>query len=53
VAGDRTTTVLKEGDRLEVPGTNRLGDSIDASPVRVGKKLVLRSVKWPYCIESE
>jgi outer membrane protein assembly factor BamB len=48
-----TTLVLKQGDRLEVLATNRLEDPIDASPVAVGKQLLLRGEKYLYCIEAK
>src|SRR5262249_30039419 len=47
-----TALVLKEGDTLEGLGTNRLSDEIDASPVVVGKQLLLRGHKHLYCIET-
>ncbi len=49
---DGTTLVLKQGDKLEVLATNRLGDPIDASPAAVGKQLFLRGEKYLYCIEA-
>jgi outer membrane protein assembly factor BamB len=52
VARDGTTLVLKQGDKLEVLATNKLGDPIDASPVLVGKQLFLRGEKFLYCIEE-
>jgi outer membrane protein assembly factor BamB len=48
-----TTLVLKQGDKLEVLATNRLGDPVDASPAVVGKQLFLRGEKYLYCIEAE
>lgn len=52
---DRTgiTVVLKAGDTLEVLAVNRLDDTIDASPVLVGKQLFLRSDHALYCIEGK
>jgi outer membrane protein assembly factor BamB len=50
---DGTTLVLKQGDKLEVLATNRLGDPIDASPAAVGKQLFLRGEKYLYCIEAD
>lgn len=49
---DGTTVVLKEGDRLEVLATNRLGETIDASPAAVGRQLFLRSERNVWCIEG-
>ena len=50
---DGTTVVLKQGDKLEVLATNRLGDAVDASPALVGKQLFLRGEKYLYCIEEK
>ena len=48
---DGTTVVLKRSDQLEVLATNPLDDPIDASPVAVGKSLLLRAERYLYCIE--
>src|SRR5262249_46639472 len=48
-----TTLVLKAGDTLNVLATNRLDDSIDASPAIVGKQLFLRGEKYLWCIEAK
>jgi outer membrane protein assembly factor BamB len=48
-----TTTVLRQGDRLEVLATNHLGDAIDASPALAGRQLFLRGEQALYCIEAE
>jgi outer membrane protein assembly factor BamB len=48
-----TTLVLKAGDAPEVLATNKLPDVIDASPVVVGKTLLLRGEKFLYCIEGK
>jgi outer membrane protein assembly factor BamB len=50
---DGTTLVLKQGDKLEVLATNRLGDPIDASPAVVGKQLLLRGERHLYCLEAD
>ncbi|MBY0228291.1 MAG: PQQ-binding-like beta-propeller repeat protein [Gemmataceae bacterium] len=50
---DGTTLVLKEGDKLEVLATNKLGEGIDASPVVVGKRLYLRGAKHLWCLEAK
>lgn len=47
-----TTAVLKEGRKLEVLATNKIGEALDASPVAVGKKLLLRSSGHLWCIEE-
>jgi outer membrane protein assembly factor BamB len=48
-----TTVVIKYGKELEVLATNRLDDGIDASPVIVGKQLLLRGTRHLYCIETK
>jgi outer membrane protein assembly factor BamB len=48
-----TTVILKAGDTLEVLAINKLDETIDASPVLVGKQLILRSEKALYCIEEK
>jgi outer membrane protein assembly factor BamB len=48
-----TTVVLKAGDVPEVLAVNKLDDRIDASPVVVGKQLILRGEKFLYCIEGK
>jgi outer membrane protein assembly factor BamB len=48
-----TTVVLKAGDTPDVIAVNKLNDSIDASPVLVGKQLFLRGEKYLYCIEEK
>jgi outer membrane protein assembly factor BamB len=49
---DGTTVVIKRSDKLEVLAVNRLDDTIDASPVMVGKQLLLRGHKYLYCIAA-
>ena len=48
-----TTVVLKAGDTLDVLSVNKLGEAVDASPVLVGKQLILRSEKHLFCIEEK
>jgi outer membrane protein assembly factor BamB len=45
--------VLKQGAKVEVLSVNRLGDQIDASPVAVGRQLILRGHHYLYCIEGK
>jgi outer membrane protein assembly factor BamB len=49
---DGVTMVLKHGREFEVLAVNRLDDPIDASPVPVGKSLLLRGRQHLYCIEE-
>jgi hypothetical protein len=47
-----TTLILKPGDTLNVLAMNKIADPIDASPVAVGKSLLLRGEKFLYCLEE-
>ncbi|HWX23169.1 MAG TPA: PQQ-binding-like beta-propeller repeat protein [Candidatus Binatia bacterium] len=47
------TVVLKQADKLELLATNRLEDKFDASPVAVGKDLLLRGREYLYCIAEK
>ncbi|HYV37753.1 MAG TPA: PQQ-binding-like beta-propeller repeat protein [Gemmataceae bacterium] len=49
---DGMSFVLKQDTKLEILATNRLNDKIDASPVVVGRQLLLRGHKYLYCIEK-
>jgi len=53
VGRDGTALVLSPGDKPEVLATNKLDDSIDASPAVVGKTLFLRGEKFLYAIEEK
>ncbi|MCA9149337.1 MAG: PQQ-like beta-propeller repeat protein [Planctomycetales bacterium] len=46
------TTVIQPGSELKVLATNELGEPVDASPVPVGKQLLIRSTTHLYCIEE-
>jgi outer membrane protein assembly factor BamB len=50
---DGTTMVVKHGRQYEVLAVNKLDDPIDASPVIVGKQLLLRGRKHLYCLEAQ
>ena len=52
-ARDGTTLVLKRAATLEVLATNKLDDSIDASPAIAGKQLFLRGQRHLYCLEAQ
>lgn len=45
-----TTLVLKHGPKLEILATNTLSEGIDASPVILGKRMLLRGQKHLYCV---
>jgi outer membrane protein assembly factor BamB len=48
-----TTVIVKAGDPLNVLAVNKLPETIDASPVLVGKQLFLRGEHSLYCIEEK
>ncbi|WP_246539305.1 PQQ-binding-like beta-propeller repeat protein [Telmatocola sphagniphila] len=48
-----TTVIVKPGDEVEVLAVNKLGETIDSSPVAVGKSLYLRGDKNLFCIETK
>ena len=50
---DGTTLVLADGPELKVLATNKLDESIDASPALVGGEIFLRSKKHLYCISDD
>ena len=49
---DGNCVVLKRGAKLEVLGTNELGEPVEASPAVVGKQLFLKGRRHLYCIEN-
>lgn len=53
VGRNGATVVLKDADALEVLATNRLEERFDASPVVVGKDLLLRGREYLYCIAEK
>ena len=50
VGRNGVTVVIKQSDQLEVLATNRLDEGFDASPVPVGRELLLRGHEYLYCI---
>jgi outer membrane protein assembly factor BamB len=52
VGRNGTTVVLKDTGTLEMLATNKLGEKVDASPVAVGKDLLLRAKEHLYCISE-
>ncbi len=46
------TLVIRDAESFEVLATNALGEGIDASPVAVGSKLLLRGRDHLYCVEE-
>ncbi|MEQ8791720.1 MAG: PQQ-like beta-propeller repeat protein [Pirellulaceae bacterium] len=49
---DGVTMVLRHGREFKVLAVNRLDDPVDASPVPIGKSLLLRGRRHLYCIEE-
>jgi len=49
---DGTTLVLKAGPNPEVLATNKLEETIDASPAIVGDQMFLRTNKHVYCLKN-
>jgi hypothetical protein len=47
------TAVIKAGDKMEVVAVNKIGETLDASPVFVGNKLLLRGGNTLYCIAEK
>lgn len=47
-----TTVVLKAAEKVEILATNKLDDHIDASPVAVGRDLLLRGRQYLYCLSE-
>lgn len=50
---DGTTVVVKHGQQYEVLATNKLDDTIDASPALVDDQLFLRGERFLYCLVNE
>ena len=46
------TVVLKDADEFEILATNSLNEPVDASPVIVGTKLIIRGHQHLFCIEE-
>jgi outer membrane protein assembly factor BamB len=49
---DGTTVVIKTGRKPEIIATNRLNESIDASPAISGKTMFIRGEKHLFAIEQ-
>lgn len=50
---DGTTAVLQAGATGKILATKKLGDGVDASPIALGKQLILRSEHHLWCIEEK
>jgi outer membrane protein assembly factor BamB len=53
VGRNGTTVVLRPSDKLEILATNVLEEKTDASPVPVGKDLLLRGREHLYCLAEK
>lgn len=53
VGRNGTTVVLKNSGKLDKLAVNKLDDRIDASPVAVGKELILRGRTSLYCLTEK
>ena len=47
-----TTTVIKDGETLELVSTNSVGEGVDSTPAPVGKQLFIRGEQHLFCIEE-
>lgn len=52
IASENICLVIKAGEKYELLSSNKLDDDFHASPVIVGKKLILRGFKSLYCFEE-
>jgi outer membrane protein assembly factor BamB len=50
VGRNGATVVIRQSDKLEVLATNQLEEKFDASPVAVGRDLLLRGHEFLYCL---
>ncbi|MEC7428608.1 MAG: hypothetical protein VYE28_03090, partial [Planctomycetota bacterium] len=50
---DGTTLVIKRSAELQILATNRLADTINASPALAGDQLFLRGRQFLYCIQQQ
>jgi outer membrane protein assembly factor BamB len=53
VGRNGTTVVLKNSGQLDKLAVNKLDEKIDASPLAVGKDLILRGLQHLYCIAEK
>lgn len=52
IVSENICLVVKSGEKFELLSSNKLDDDFHASPVIVGKKLILRGFKSLYCFEE-
>jgi outer membrane protein assembly factor BamB len=53
IAAVNVVNVIKAGAEFSILAKNTLGDTFEASPVVVGKDLLLRGAKYLYCISEK
>jgi outer membrane protein assembly factor BamB len=53
VGRNGAVVVLKQSDKLETLASNTLDEKFDASPIAVGKDLLLRGRQYLYCISEK
>jgi hypothetical protein len=47
-----TTVVIKDGKKLEIVGSNSVGEGVDATPALVDDQIFIRGEKHLFCIEA-
>ncbi len=53
IAANNVVMVIKDGEKFEVLASNNLDDNFHASPVIIGKDLILRGFNSLYCFSEE
>lgn len=48
-----TTVVIKDGKKLEIVGSNSVGEGVDATPALIDDQIFIRGEKHLFCIDSE
>lgn len=48
-----STTVIKDAEKLEVVGTNSVGETVDATPAVVGNQIFIRGENHLFCISEQ
>ena len=49
---DGSTTVIKDGEELEVLATNSVGEPVDSTPALVGNDIIIRGAKHLFRISK-
>ena len=45
-----TTVIIKDGKKLEIVGSNSVGEGVDATPALIGDQIFIRGEKHLFCI---